>query len=317
MLDFDCLARKPAAFRSLTGLTPAEFGALLADFGPAYRRRRAAADATRRDRLPRRRAPGAGGRYALDLRRRLLLALVWLKVYPTYEVLGLLFGLDEGNALRNARDVLEVLETLDDFPFDGPPEGRPRARSLAAVMDAYPAVRLVIDTKEQRVYRPGGGHQRQKPFYSGKKKAHTPKTQVAVGPAGLIESISPGAPGSVHDVNLLRQTGLLGRLGQGEGAMPDRGYEGAGHGHGGVPPALARKDRKARPLTEEQRAENRRISRYRVVVEHAIAQLNRFTVLRQPYRGSRLRHNQVTRAVAVLVNRRTRVKPLKVYHQAA
>jgi hypothetical protein len=54
-----------------------------------------------------------------------------------------------------------------------------------------------------------------------------------------------------------------------------------------------------------------------VVVEHTIAQWNRFTVLRQVYRGSRLRHGQVARAVAVLANRRIRVKPLKVYGTAA
>ena len=44
-------------------------------------------------------------------------------------------------------------------------------------MDAFPDVRLVVDAKEQRVQRPGGedesGNSRQKPFYSGKKKAHT------------------------------------------------------------------------------------------------------------------------------------------------
>src|SRR5262245_16210874 len=195
MIDLDRLLGKPAACASLTGLSPAEFEALSADFLPAYQRHPAAADATRRDRRPRRRAPGGGGRYALDLRRRLLLTLVWLKVYPTYEVLGLLFGLDRGNALRNARDVLEVLETLDDFPFDRGPEGRTKLRWLAAVMDAYPAVRVVVDAKEQRIYRPSGGHERQKPFYSGKKKAHTLKTQVAIDPQGRIEAISPGMPG--------------------------------------------------------------------------------------------------------------------------
>jgi DDE superfamily endonuclease/Helix-turn-helix of DDE superfamily endonuclease len=317
MLDLDRLCRKAAAFRSLTGLNPAEFEALTADFQPAYHRHRAAAAATRRERQPRRRAPGAGGRYALDLRHRLLLTLVWLKVYPTYEVLGLLFGLDKGNALRNARDVLEVLDTMDDFPFDRPPADRPKLDSLAAVMEAYPVVRLVIDSKEQRIYRPAGGHERQKPFYSGKKKAHTLKTQVAIAPTGVIESISPGVAGSVNDVRLLRETGLLDRLGEGEAAMMDKGYEGAEKGYEAVPLVMPKKERKTRPLTEEQKAENRRISRYRVVVEHTMAQLNRFTVLRQVYRGSRLRHGQVGRAVAVLVNRRIRVKPLKVYRHAA
>ncbi len=318
MLRLEQLTGKPGAFVSLTGLTPAAFEGLCADFLPAYQRHRAAADTTRRDRQPRRRAPGAGAPFALDLRHRLLLALVWLKVYPTFEVLGLLFGLDKGNARRNLLAALEVLESLDDFPFDRPDRGgRPPRGSLAEVMADFPAVRLIIDSKEQRIYRPGGGHAAQKPYYSGKKRAHTLKTQLAVTPGGLIESISPPVPGSVNDVRLLRETGLLGRLGEGEAGMTDKGYEGADKGYPAGVLVLPKKNRKRNPCTEADQARNRLISRYRVVVEHAIAQLNRFTVLRQVYRGSRLRHGQVSRAVAVLVNRRTRVTPLKRYGAVA
>jgi hypothetical protein len=318
MLTLELLTTRPAAFVSLTGLTPTAFQALLADFAPAYHRHRAAADATRRHGRPRRRAPGAGGRYAHDLPTRLLLTLVWLKVYPTYEVLGLLFGLHKRNAQLNARDVLEVLESLDDFPFDRPDRaGRPPRGSLAAVLADFPAVRLVIDSKEQRIYRPGGGHAAQKPYYSGKKRAHTLKTQLAVTSGGLIESLSPPVPGSVNDVRLLRETDLLGRLGEDAAGMTDKGYEGGDKGYRAGVLVLPKKDRKKNPCTEQDRARNRLISRYRVVVEHTIAQLNRFTVLRQVYRGGRLRYGQVSRAVAVLVNRRTRVTPLKVYAPAA
>jgi hypothetical protein len=81
---------------------------------------------------------------------------------------------------------------------------------------------------------------------------------------------------------------------------------------------LPKKDRKRNPCTARDKARNRRIARHRIVLEHAIAQLNRYTVLRQVWRGKRrLRHSQVVRVVAVLVNRRTRVKPLKVYDAAA
>jgi hypothetical protein len=318
MLTLERLTARPAAFVSLTGLTPADFDALCADFAPAYQRHRAAAAATRRAGQPRRRAPGAGGRYACDLRTRLLMALVWLKVYPTYEVLGVLFGLHKRNAQLNVRDILEALEALDDFPFDRPDGGgRPPRGSLSVVLADFPAVRLVIDSKEQRAYRPGGGHAAQKPYYSGKKGAHTLKTQLAVTLWGLIESVSPPVPGSVNDVRLLRETGLLGRLGEGEAGMTDKGYEGADKGYPAGVLVLPKKDRKKNPCTEQDKARNRLISRYRVVVEHTIAQLNRFTVLRQVYRGDRLRHGQVSRAVAVLVNRRTWVTPLKVYAAAA
>jgi IS5 family transposase len=317
MLRLESLAAKPRAFVSLTGLTPAEFEALYGTFAPVYQRRRAAADTTRRGRRPRRRAPGAGHPHAHDLRHRLLLALVWLKVYPTFEVLGLLFSLDKGNARRNLLEVLEVLAGLDEFPFDHDPKGRPaRLRSVEAVMEAFPAVRLVIDSKEQRVCRPGGPHERQKPYYSGKKKAHTLKVQLAVAPDGLIEALSADVPGSVNDVRLLRESGLLGRLAEGEAALMDKGYEGAGKGVAAVV-LVPKKNRKRNPCTEEDKARNRLIARYRIVVEHTIAQLNRFTVLRQVYRGSRAGHSQVVRVVAVLANRRIRVTPLKRYGTAA
>jgi DDE superfamily endonuclease/Helix-turn-helix of DDE superfamily endonuclease len=318
MLCFDVLAAKPAAFVSFTGLTPAQFRALADDFAPHYQRHRAAAATTRRGRAPRRRAPGGGHPYAHDLPGRLLLALVWLKVYPTYEVLGLLFGLDKGNARRNVLDVLEALDTFEDFPFDRPDPDRRKRGSVAEVLADFPQVRLVIDSKEQRVQRPGGPHERQKPYYSGKKRAHTLKTQLAVSPSGLIESVSPSVVGSVNDVRLLRETGLLGRLGEGEAAMTDKGYEGADKGERAGVLVLPKKDRKKNPCTEADQARNRLIARYRIVVEHVIAQLNRFTVLRQVWRGKRVqRHSQVVRVVAVLANRRTRVQPLKRYGTAA
>lgn len=317
MLRLDALVSKPAACVSLTGLTPAEFQTLYENFAPAYQRHRDRATLTRRDHRPRRRTPGGGSRYACDLPYRLLMALVWLKVYPTYEVLGLLFDLHKRNAQLNVRDVLEVLELLDDFPFDGPARARKPLSSLNEVMEAFPHVRLVIDSKEQRVYRPRGHFERQKPFYSGKKKAHTHKVQLGVLPNGVIASLSPPVPGSVNDVRLLRQTGLLDRLEKDESVLADKGYEGGDKGYPTGMLIQPRKDRKRRPLTEADKQRNRLVGRYRVVVEHVIAQLNRFTVLRQVYRGGKIRHGQVIRTVAVLVNRRTRSKPLKTYPLAA
>jgi hypothetical protein len=67
-------------------------------------------------------------------------------------------------------------------------------------------------------------------------------------------------------------------------------------------------------LSDEQRAFNREVSRHRIVVEHTMAQLNRFTVLRQVFRGKRRgRHSKVTRVVAKVVNRRLAVTPLKTH----
>jgi DDE superfamily endonuclease/Helix-turn-helix of DDE superfamily endonuclease len=314
MLSYDALCKHPAAFPSLTGLTRAEFDALAGEFEAAERDHRRATATTRRDREPRRNAHGAGHPYRNGARSRLLMALVWLRTYPTYEVLGFFFGLHKRNAQLNVRAALEVLDVLSTFPFDRPGRDRKKLRSPAEVMAAFPQVRVVIDAKEQRINRPKGS-EAQKPYYSGKKKAHTLKTQVVVDPRGRIETVSESAPGGAnHDLTLLRASGVLERLGEGEGAMLDKGYVGVKTSHPGVPVVIPFKASRGHPLTEEQAESNRVVARYRIVVEHTMAQLNRFTVLRQVFRGrKRERHGAVVRVVAKLVNRRLEVKPLKTY----
>jgi DDE superfamily endonuclease/Helix-turn-helix of DDE superfamily endonuclease len=315
----DLQRRSGKLFRSLTGMDFHAFEALFADLEAAHRAARAASAQTR-DGRPRRRAPGGGRRHALAPRDRLLMALFWLRAYPTYEILGFLFGLDKANAHRNTADVLVVLETLGDFPFDRPDHdpNRTPLGSAEAIMDAFPAVRLVIDTKEQRTRRPRGKHEVQKPYYSMKKKAHTLKTQIAVRPDGRIESVGESVPGgSKHDKTLLLESGLLDRLGEGQVAMADKAYENIRAKDPAAPLITPQPARRNHPLTEHQKMANRFIARYRIVVEHTIAQVNRYTVLRQVYRGSRSRHTRVVRVVAMVVNRRIEVVPLKVYGAAA
>ena len=315
MLNYDALCRHPDAFPSLTGLTRAEFDTLAAEFQAAER------DA-RTDRPPPHAATGSP--YAMPrapatpITTTPARACSWpwsgSAIYPTYEVLGFFFDLHKRNAQLNVRAALEVLDGLDDFPFDRPGRDRTKLRSAAEVMAAFPQVAVIIDAKEQRINRPKG-YEAQKPYYSGKKKAHTLKTQVVVDPCGRIEAVSDSVPGGAnHDLTLLRASGVLDRLGEGEAAMMDKGYVGVKASHPDVPIVIPFKASRGHPLTEEQQASNRVVARHRIVVEHTMAQLNRFTVLRQVFRGQRReRHGGVVRVVAKLVNRRLHVKPLKTY----
>jgi IS5 family transposase len=107
---------------------------------------------------------------------------------------------------------------------------------------------------------------------------------------------------------------VLAQLADGEAAMRDKGYVGVKKYYPDTPVVIPFKARRGHPLRAEQEAFNRAVARCRVVVEHTIAQLNRFPVLRQVFRGQqRGRHSQVIRVVAKLVNRRLRVQPLKTY----
>ena len=104
MFAYESLARCPGAFRSLTGMTPAEFETLLTAFGEAQDRLRRA----RRNHVPRRACaapapPGPATPTATTTATASSWALVWLRIYPTYELLGFFFGLHKRNAELNVR----------------------------------------------------------------------------------------------------------------------------------------------------------------------------------------------------------------------
>lgn len=317
MFTYEGMRRRPAAFKSMTGFSLEEFETLSGAVARAHEERCQTATATKRGNQPRQRAFGAGRRYSHDLRTRLVMALVWLRIYPTYEVLGFLFGLDKTNARDNVLDVLATLETLADFPFERPAAERKKKRSVDAVMDAFPDVRLVIDSKEQRIQRPTSTPENdaQKPYYSGKKKSL--KTQIGVLPDGQIGAVSTSVPGgATHDLVLLRRTGLIGHLDEDEAAMLDKAYVGLAKDYPHIRVYIPFKASKNHPLTAEQKAYNRLIAQYRIVVEHTNAQLNQFQVLAQVYRHALESHPQAVRVVSLLINQRIRQRPLKSYPSA-
>lgn len=316
MITFEILSQRPSAFQSLTGMSIEAFEALTATFLCASAAERLRCTQTRRSGRPRKRAVGAGHRFAHDERDRLLIALWWLRVYPTYEVLGFFFTLNKTNARRNVERILETLEGMAEFPFERPSAERVKLRSVRAVMEAFPEIAVIVDTKEQRIQRPSGkdseGKSKEKPYYSGKKKAHTVKTQIAVSPDGRIAAVSESVPGPTADLTLLRETGLLKKLAPDEGAMFDLAY----HGIAKDFPELTLRTPTKKPqngaLTEEQRASNRVLAKARIIVEHTNAQLQKYQILAHPFRHALATHGRVFRVVSLLADRQISHRPLKV-----
>lgn len=310
MLTYPLLSCKPNVFRSLTGLTVAEFDALYPEVAHRYTEARAAGP-TRRDRKPRRRRLGAGRPYTHSLRDRLLMTVLWLRLYPTLELLGFWFGLDKSAVSRSVNELLPLVRdaTAEAISWGTEPERKAR---LQAFMEQYPdfsEVLLIVDATEQRIQRPQDPQERQAHF-SGKRKACTLKTQIAVAPDGGLRAVSDTVPGPVHDFNLLRQTGLLLQLREDEAALGDLGYLGAAEvarGRGFFHPY---KKPCGGALSPQEKAYNRVLARCRVVVEHTLAQMKRFAVLDQMYRHRRSRYNLTFRAVAGIVAGQLAARPL-------
>ena len=301
-----CLARlrkHPAVFRSLTGLTPDVFDALVADVLPAL----ADADFARHDRPDRGRAVGGGRTPGLEPPDRILLAVVWLRVYPTYAVLGYLFGVSESAARRLAGWSLPVLAAAGKDTMRMPDPGRHRRRDLPAVLRHTPGLAVLVDSFEQPTHRP---KRRQRAYYSGKKKRHTLKSQVGVDEeTGRVVHVPPTVPGPTADLKLLGRSRLLGRLPTGVGLIGDKAYIGAGELRPGVACTTPRRKPRGQPRPAADVRYNRAVSRRRIVVEHTIRRLRVFQCLTQVNRHGRKRHEVRVRAVAGLVDRMIDARP--------
>ena len=114
MTVYEKLRRRPATFRSLTGMTVKEFEQMYERVVGDI----ASYEEKRLRRPDRKRAIGGGASHSLDERNRLLLALIWLRVYPTYEVLGFIFNLHKSNVSRNLKPILDILSKHLEMGFE-------------------------------------------------------------------------------------------------------------------------------------------------------------------------------------------------------
>jgi hypothetical protein len=299
IMRYEHLNHYPTVFLKMTGLRINEFDTLVDDLLPHFVK----AEQERLSRPDRQRDIGGGRNTELNGRDQLLLSVVWLRVYPTHEVLGYLFGVSDSTVSRIIQRVLPLLEQAGRDTMRMPDPGRKRRRSLDELLQDTPDLAVIIDSFEQKVHRPKNPDARDG-FYSGKKKTHTLKNQVAVNEqTGAIVEISDSVPGPTADINLLEQSGLMKRLPEGVGGIGDLGYLGLDklHPHGlGASP---RRKPRGKPRPPEDVAYNTAFSRRRILVENTIGRLRRFQSLSQTDRQHRQHHSARVRAVAGLVNR--------------
>jgi hypothetical protein len=299
ILRYERLQRFPAVFKSMTGLYVAQFDDLVTDLLPRYH----AAELARHTRPSRKRAIGAGHPFELDPRNQFLLTVIWLRLYPIHEVLAYLFGISDTTVGRAIARVLPLLEASGQDTMRMPDPGRKRRRSLDTLLAEMPQLVVVIDTFEQRVQR-HQNHTVADEHYSGKKKQHTLKSQVAVDEeTGQIVDIAESVLGPKSDIKTLDESGLMGRLPQGVGAIGDLAYVGIDRLHAQGLGAAPRKKPRGKDRPPEDVAYNRAFSKRRMVVEHSIGRMRRYQSITQMDRNHRQQHTARVRAVAGLVNR--------------
>jgi len=298
-MRYDYLKHYPTVFLKMTGLRINEFDTLIDDILAQF----VEAQYKRLSRANRQRDIGGGRNSTLDERDQLLLAVVWLRVYPTHEVLGYLFGVSDSTVSRIISRALPVLEQAGRDTMRMPDPGRKRRRSLDKLLSDTPELVVVIDSFEQRVQRPKEVSERDG-FYSGKKKMHTLKSQVAVNEeTGALVDISDSVPGPTADINLLQQSELMHRLPENVGGIGDLAYVGIDKLHPQGLGASPRRKPRGKPRSPDDVAYNTAFSSRRIIVENTIGRIRRYQSLTQTDRQHRNHHTARVCAVAGLVNR--------------
>lgn len=213
---------------------------------------------------PRIRKFGGGRRGRLSTPdQRLLFILVYIRHYPTQEIMGLLFGLSQESVCEQVAFLFPVLQKALGHELVLPK--RPRDGGLWLISHV-PGLTYIIDGFDRPRQRPKNPIL-QTSCYSGKKKRHTikntlvidAKTKIAVG-------LGKTYPGSRHDKAIIDDDQM--ELPLKSRHLRDTGYQGL---HLRNSRAIQPKKKpKGKELNVEEKFENRCISMDRVYVEHAI-----------------------------------------------
>jgi hypothetical protein len=258
-MNISKLKQNPGTFARLFGIAPDKFDELVVKVKPIWIK-------NEEKRLKHRRKirKGSGRRYSLTFEEMIAMLLLYARSYVTHEFLSALFDIDDSRVCRYFARVRPAVESVFNLP------------TKKGDLSEEEILQLVVDATEQRTERRKKGC-----GYSGKKKAHTVKTQIVVDKKGNIVHISKSVSGNIHDKKLFDKS----KVKLPDNAKGDLAYLGTNI-------RIPIKASKLHPLTQKQIERNKRFSKRRIVIEHVFASLKAYRILADRFRGSLANYHQ-------------------------
>lgn len=295
MLSYEKLSKKSKTFRTFTGFTVEEFNDLCALIESQYAKH----EAKRLGRKDRKRAIGAGRQFNLDLVDRVLMLLIYYRLYITLCLTGFLFDLDQSNVHRNIQYVEPVIKACIPIPEKMTKKTR-RIRNMDELLEFFPEMKCFIDATEQEIPRPKN-KRRRKNYYSGKKKRHTVKTQILVNKKGIVLHKTKHRNGKQHDYDMFKKTGPPDIPPNVEVGV-DRGYQGIKKDFPQMNVKIPIKKKKGEELSKKDKKDNKKLSKERVIVEHTIGRMKKFGIMGNEFRNRLKNYDTMVSIVSGLVN---------------
>ena len=251
-------------YKAATGLSLVEFNDLFAFFAPCY--------------VPKQANPYYAEKAPLltDKREALFFILHYYKAYPTFQNMGLYFGMSNAAACQ----YVELLRPCLHAALTGHQPAVKRLFTNQAEFDKlFEGVGAIfIDVTEIPIER-ADNYDVQKLSFSGKKRFHTLKWLLICDCYKRILFASKAYDGRTHDFAIFKEIFAGLDFSRFETHV-DLGFLGLGKNVSGANVFIPHKATKNYPLTARQKEENTELSRLRVVVENAIAKIKSFFIMR-------------------------------------
>ena len=315
------LGRSPKQFLTVTGMNPHQFQSLLPRFSQAFegqeQKRKAVVVKTK---AVRKRSAGGGPPFAHELTGRMLMLLIYYRLYLTQEFLTLLFKHQHKSSIsRNISLVRPLFEEV--LPTHSQARGqilslakkeqarrKKRIGSIEEFKEVYPELTFIIDGVEQEKRKPKDKEKR-KSDYSKKKSRHTRKQIVISTPSGIIVSQSKSVGGRAHDFKAFREDRSIQEVCRAFGEhrvklYADSGFQGLADLKLPLGARLIQRARRNHPLTRDEKKLNRLRSATRIHVEHTLSRRKKYAIAASVYRNRDDDYDATMNVVSGLVNLR-------------
>jgi hypothetical protein len=301
LLSYNRLSKKPSLFKSFTGLSIQQFNGIYKEIKSKYEKYEIKRLSSKRRRE---RDIGAVGRhFKLIVEDRVVMVLVYYRLYITYTLTEFLFGLDQSNVCRDIQKIEELIRQCLPIPHKLYKITR-RLKTKEEVEQYFPGFLAFIDATEQPIPHPEN-RIRRKLYYSGKKKKHTVKNLYMVNKDELIlyktkhkqvgrrhdyRIYKKNHPDTPKDVENIFDLGFLG---------VEKDYPAEQ-----ISSLPIKKKKGNQDLTIEEKEYNRIHSKKRIVIEHAICRLKKYRIMSEVFRNRLRKYDMISDIVSGMVNYR-------------
>lgn len=237
---------------------------------------------------------GGGRKKTLTHEEEIILTLYYLHHIPTFQLLGIHFGISESSANNIFHYWIDILREI--LPESLLEEVKKNENEYLWVKEILTELELIVDSTEQSRERPCE-YEEQKKYYSGKKKNHTLKNQIITTPKGTeIVDVIVGEKGPVSDINLLRKQQE--KFDEKQKFQGDKAYLGAER------TTTPKKKPRNQEMPEEIKKENQEKAQKRIFVEHVIRLIKIFGIARERFRLKEDNYEKIILTICGLVRLR-------------